>query len=128
MLGGTCSKTGLQIFEVVEYVRRHGRKFRHFWSKFVSDNSFAYFLQYTSYVVVFQSCKTVYDRIIDLKIATPQIIMNYGMFLEENNHFEEAFKAYEKGLSLFKWPHVYDIWNTYLMKFIQRYVRNVKSF
>lgn len=54
--------------------------------------------------------------------------MNYGMFLEENNHFEEAFKAYEKGLSLFKWPHVYDIWNTYLMKFIQRYVRNVKSF
>lgn len=49
--------------------------------------------------------------------------MNYGIFLEENNHFEEAFKAYEKGVALFKWPHVYDIWNTYLMKFIKRYVR-----
>ncbi|XP_071096632.1 pre-mRNA-splicing factor SYF1-like [Haliotis cracherodii] len=69
----------------------------------------------------FKSCKAVYDRIIDLRIATPQIIMNYGMFLEENNYFEEAFKAYEKGIALFKWPNVYDIWNTYLTKFIDRY-------
>ena len=42
---------------------------------------------------LFQTCKTVYDRIIDLRIATPQIIMNYGLFLEENNYFEEAFKV-----------------------------------
>ncbi len=35
----------------------------------------------------------MYDRIIDLRIATPQIIINYGMFLEENNYFEEAFKV-----------------------------------
>ncbi|CAG9759678.1 unnamed protein product [Ceutorhynchus assimilis] len=69
----------------------------------------------------FKSCKAVYDRILDLKIATPQIIINYGMFLEENNYFEEAFRAYEKGISLFKWPNVYDIWNTYLTKFLKRY-------
>lgn len=69
----------------------------------------------------FKSTKAVYDRIIDLKIATPQIIINYGLFLEENNYFEEAFKAYEKGISLFKWPNVYDIWNTYLIKFLKRY-------
>lgn len=69
----------------------------------------------------FKSCKSVYDRIIDLKIATPQIIINYGLFLEENNYFEEAFRAYEKGISLFKWPNVYDIWNTYLTKFLKRY-------
>lgn len=30
----------------------------------------------------FKSCKAVYDRIIDLRIATPQIIINYGMFLQ----------------------------------------------
>jgi hypothetical protein len=42
--------------------------------------------------------------------------------LEENSYFEEAFKGYEKGIALFKWPNVYDIWNTYLMKFIARYV------
>lgn len=35
----------------------------------------------------------MYDRIIDLKIATPQIIINYGLFLEEQNYFEEAFKV-----------------------------------
>ncbi|XP_045482989.1 pre-mRNA-splicing factor syf1 homolog [Harmonia axyridis] len=69
----------------------------------------------------FKSCKAVYDRILDLKIATPQIIINYGLFLEEHNYFEEAFRTYEKGVSLFKWPNVYDIWNTYLMKFLKRY-------
>ena len=41
----------------------------------------------------FKTTKAVYDRIIDLKIATPLIIMNYGMFLEENNYFEEMFKV-----------------------------------
>uniref|UniRef100_A0A915II81 Pre-mRNA-splicing factor SYF1 n=1 Tax=Romanomermis culicivorax TaxID=13658 RepID=A0A915II81_ROMCU len=69
----------------------------------------------------FDACKAVYDRIIDLKIATPQIIFNYAMFLEESNHFEEAFKVYEKGVALFRWPHVEQIWNTYLVKFIKRY-------
>ncbi|CAL1689628.1 unnamed protein product [Lasius platythorax] len=69
----------------------------------------------------FKTCKAVYDKIIDLKIATPQIIINYGLFLEENNYFEEAFRAYEKGIALFKWPNVYDIWNTYLTKFLIRY-------
>ncbi|XP_078091040.1 pre-mRNA-splicing factor SYF1 [Mustelus asterias] len=69
----------------------------------------------------FKSTKAVYDRIIDLRIATPQIIINYAMFLEEHNYFEESFKAYERGIALFKWPNVYDIWNTYLTKFIDRY-------
>ncbi|XP_050473166.1 pre-mRNA-splicing factor syf1 homolog isoform X2 [Bombus huntii] len=69
----------------------------------------------------FKTCKAVYDKIIDLKIATPQIIINYGLFLEENRYFEEAFRAYEKGIALFKWPNVYDIWNTYLTKFLKRY-------
>ncbi|XP_013113149.1 pre-mRNA-splicing factor syf1 homolog [Stomoxys calcitrans] len=69
----------------------------------------------------FKTCKAVYDRIIDLKICTPQIIINYGLFLEEHNYFEEAFRAYEKGIALFKWPNVYDIWNAYLTKFLKRY-------
>lgn len=69
----------------------------------------------------FTTCKAVYDRILDLKICTPQIIINYGLFLEEHNYFEETFRAYEKGISLFKWPNVFDIWNTYLTKFLKRY-------
>ena len=38
-----------------------------------------------------ESAKAVYDRILELKIATPQIIINYASFLEENNYFEEVF-------------------------------------
>lgn len=41
--------------------------------------------------------------------------------MEEHNYFEEAFRAYEKGIALFKWPNVYDIWNSYLTKFLQCY-------
>ena len=40
------------------------------------------------------STKAIYNRIIDLKIATPQIIINYSLFLEENHYFEEAFKVH----------------------------------
>ena len=69
----------------------------------------------------FKTAKSVYDRILELKIATPQIIINYGLFLKENNYFEEAFKAYEKGIAMFKWPNVFDIWNTYLTEFLERY-------
>lgn len=47
----------------------------------------------TLHSIMFQSCKSVYDRIIDLKIATPQIIINYGLFLEEYKYFEEAFRV-----------------------------------
>ena len=42
-----------------------------------------------------ESTKAVYNRIIDLKIAAPQIIINYALFLEKNNYFEEAFKVEE---------------------------------
>eukprot|EP00112_Aurelia_sp_Birch-Aquarium-sp1_P022081 Seg611.1 transcript_id=Seg611.1/GoldUCD/mRNA.D3Y31 product="Pre-mRNA-splicing factor SYF1" protein_id=Seg611.1/GoldUCD/D3Y31 len=69
----------------------------------------------------FQSTKAVYNRIVDLRIANPQIILNYAAFLEEHNYFEESFKAFERGIALFKWPHVNDIWNTYLSKFSKRY-------
>ena len=69
----------------------------------------------------FKSTKAVYDRVLELKIASPQVIINYGLFLKEENYFEEAFKAYEKGIALFKWPNVFDIWNTYLTEFLERY-------
>ena len=42
---------------------------------------------------IWQTTKAVYNRIIDLKIATPQIIINFASFLEENKYFEESFKV-----------------------------------
>jgi pre-mRNA-splicing factor SYF1 len=40
-----------------------------------------------------ESTKAVYDRVLDLKIVTPQLIVNYAMFLEEHQYFEESFKV-----------------------------------
>lgn len=68
-----------------------------------------------------ESTRAVYERILDLKIATPQIIINYASLLEEHRYFEDAFKVYERGVKIFKYPHVKDIWVTYLSKFVKRY-------
>jgi pre-mRNA-splicing factor SYF1 len=35
----------------------------------------------------------VYDKILELRIANAQIIVNYSAFLEENKYFEESFKV-----------------------------------
>ncbi|KAI8534826.1 hypothetical protein RHMOL_Rhmol10G0126900 [Rhododendron molle] len=68
-----------------------------------------------------ESTRAVYERILDLRIATPQILMNYAMLLEEHKYFEDAFKVYERGVKIFKYPHVKDIWVTYLSKFVKRF-------
>jgi len=69
----------------------------------------------------FDEAKATYDKIIELRIITPQLILNYAAFLEEHRHFELSFQAYEKGVSLFKHPHVLQVWIPYLTKFITRY-------
>ncbi|CAA0816602.1 Tetratricopeptide repeat (TPR)-like superfamily protein [Striga hermonthica] len=70
------------------------------------------------------STRAVYERILDLKIATPQIIINYAFLLEENKYFEDAFKVYERGTEIFKYPHAKDIWVTYLRKLVTRYAKS----
>ena len=41
--------------------------------------------------------------------------------VQENKFFEESFQVYERGIALFKWPHVADIWQAYLSQFVERY-------
>lgn len=90
------------------------------------------------------STKTVYDKILELRIANAQVIVNYAAFLEENKYFEESFKVmslrelqskctdalqvYERGVELFTFPISFEIWNIYLSKFIKRYVSYIVSF
>eukprot|EP00043_Microstomoeca_roanoka_P012576 m.121881 g.121881 ORF g.121881 m.121881 type:complete len:821 (-) comp15536_c2_seq1:136-2598(-) len=69
----------------------------------------------------FETTKAVYNRMIELRVANPQTILNFASFLEEHKYFEEAFAAFEKGIGLFHWPVVYELWNVYLTKFIARY-------
>ncbi|THG95339.1 hypothetical protein EW026_g6300 [Hermanssonia centrifuga] len=68
-----------------------------------------------------ESAKAVYDKILELRIANAQVIVNYAAFLEENQYFEESFKVYERGVELFTFPVSFEIWNIYLAKFIKRY-------
>lgn len=81
-----------------------------------------------------KSTCAVYDKILDLKIATPQIILNYALYLQvmcylrfkvkfekENKYWEESFRVYERGVTLFKFPHASDIWSAYLHHFVERY-------
>lgn len=69
-----------------------------------------------------ESAKAAYDKVLELKIANAQIIVNYAQFLEENKYFEESFKVYEGGVELFTFPVSFEIWNIYLSKFTKRYV------
>ncbi|EIW85392.1 protein prenylyltransferase [Coniophora puteana RWD-64-598 SS2] len=68
-----------------------------------------------------ESAKAVYDKIMDLKIANAQIIVNYACFLEDNQYWEDSFRVYERGTEVFTFPISFEIWNIYLSKFIKRY-------
>lgn len=68
-----------------------------------------------------EDATAMYDAIVELHIATPQIVLNYAKLLEENRHFEKAFSVYQKGVAMFRWPIVYDIWLSYISRFVERY-------
>lgn len=64
--------------------------------------------------------KKVYERIFELRIATPQTVVNYANLLEENGYHEDSFKIYERGLDLFTYPVAFELWNLYLTKAVDR--------
>ena len=63
-----------------------------------------------------EETKKVYERIFELRIATPQTVVNYANLLDENEYYEESFKIFERGLDLFSYPVAFEIWNLYLTK------------
>ncbi|KZT53566.1 hypothetical protein CALCODRAFT_474574 [Calocera cornea HHB12733] len=68
-----------------------------------------------------QSTKAAYEKILELKIANAQVVINYAAFLEDNKYFEDSFRVYERGVDLFTFPIAFEIWNIYLSKFVKRY-------
>ncbi|KAF4591501.1 Pre-mRNA-splicing factor SYF1 [Ophiocordyceps camponoti-floridani] len=67
-----------------------------------------------------EEVKKVYERVFELRIATPQTVVNYANLLEEHQYFEESFKVYERGLDLFTYPVAFELWNLYLTKAVDR--------
>uniref|UniRef100_K3WEH0 Suppressor of forked domain-containing protein n=1 Tax=Globisporangium ultimum (strain ATCC 200006 / CBS 805.95 / DAOM BR144) TaxID=431595 RepID=K3WEH0_GLOUD len=69
-----------------------------------------------------ESTRAAYNDAFELKIVTPQMVLNFASYLEENKFFEESFRVYERGLSLFpSFPYANEIWQAYLTKFVKRY-------
>lgn len=68
-----------------------------------------------------ETCRAAYERAIDLKVATPQFMLNYATYLEERNYFDDSFRVYEKAVTMFVFPPLRIIWITYIDKFVERY-------
>lgn len=68
-----------------------------------------------------ENTKAAYERMLDMRIATPTTILNYGAFLQRYKYFEESYRVYERAINVFDWPHVYEIWVSYLTSIIERY-------
>lgn len=49
------------------------------------------------------------------------MLLNLTEFLWQNAYFEEAFRVFEFAVNSFKWPSLYEIWISYIHKFISRY-------
>lgn len=69
----------------------------------------------------FESFKSTYDRMFDLKTITVQQVLIYADILQKRKFFDDAFQVYERGIGAFRWPHVFDIWIIYLSKYVSRY-------
>uniref|UniRef100_A0A2N9GFE4 Uncharacterized protein n=1 Tax=Fagus sylvatica TaxID=28930 RepID=A0A2N9GFE4_FAGSY len=88
---------------------------------FKSLKLWSFYLDLEESLGTLESTRAVYERILEISIATPQIVLNFARLLEEHKYFEDAFKVYERGVKIFKYPHVNDIWVMYLSKFVERY-------
>ncbi|KAL1304241.1 hypothetical protein AAFC00_000658 [Neodothiora populina] len=80
----------------------------------------SFYVDLVESVSTLDETKKVYERIFELRIATPQTVVNYANMLEENKYYEESFKVYERGLDLFSYPVAFELWNLYLTKAVDR--------
>ncbi|KAH6668561.1 pre-mRNA-splicing factor SYF1 [Plectosphaerella plurivora] len=80
----------------------------------------SFYVDLVESVSTLEDTKKVYERIFELRIATPQTVVNYANLLEESEYFEESFKIYERGLDLFSYPVAFELWNLYLTKAVDR--------
>lgn len=76
----------------------------------------SFYVDLVESVGTLEETRTIYDRIFELRIATPQTVVNCANLLEEHKYYEDSFKVYERGLDLFKYPVAFEIWNLYLTK------------
>ena len=62
-----------------------------------------------------------YEGALEVRAATPQMVLNYAALLAARGRHEESYRAYERGVALFAFPHARPIWITFLTRFVQRF-------
>jgi pre-mRNA-splicing factor SYF1 len=80
----------------------------------------SFYVDLVESVGTLKETRVIYDRIFELRIATPQTVVNYANLLEEHSYYEDSFKIYERGLDLFSYPVAFELWNLYLTKAVDR--------
>ncbi|KEY66578.1 hypothetical protein S7711_01872 [Stachybotrys chartarum IBT 7711] len=80
----------------------------------------SFYVDLVESVSTLEETKKIYERIFELRIATPQTVVNFANLLEEHKYYEESFKIYERGLDLFNYPVAFELWNLYLTKAVDR--------
>lgn len=68
-----------------------------------------------------QTIKAAYQKMLDQKVITPLILINYIEFLEKHQYFEQSYKVFEQALSIFNVQSQYMLYINYLQRFINRY-------
>ncbi len=106
--GGLTGTTGSTLPPHLLRVHRHQR----LWNLY---------LDLEESLGTFDTTKAAYEKAMQIRVASPQNVINFASFLEEHGYFEESFRAFEKGIALFKHPHVAPLWLKYLEKFVERY-------
>ncbi|KNC48691.1 uncharacterized protein AMSG_00468 [Thecamonas trahens ATCC 50062] len=88
---------------------------------FKSSKLWAAYVDLAEALGTLESTKAVYEEILELRVATPKLILNYAGMLLDAEYFEQAFAVFERGIELFGYPHVLPLWRAYLTHFVRRY-------
>merc|ERR1712139_419179 len=56
-----------------------------------------------------ETTRAAYNRVIDLKVITIRMLLNYTALLRSKKIFRGIFQSLRKGIALFSWPSVNDI-------------------
>jgi pre-mRNA-splicing factor SYF1 len=68
-----------------------------------------------------ETVRAAYEAAMAIRVVTPANVLNFAAYCEEKGYFEESFRAFERGVALFPWPQVKELWLAYLTKFVERY-------
>ncbi len=105
----------------------------------------SFYVDLVESVASLDETRKVYERIFELRIATPQTVVNYANLLEENHYFEESFKVshrlytiaatstnipqiYERGLDLFNYPVAFELFHLSACFLLRAEIRQLYCF